>query len=176
MGLPRPGDELLDLGQDARDDGIDAGRGGMQSIALIELGLGGDAVEEERIEQQVVLGGEVGIDRLELAPIIGAEIGRRPHAGKQHGDAPLGQAAHDLLERRARDLGIDPAQHVVGAELDDDGIGALRHRPVEPRKPAGGGVAGDPGIGDLDREALGLERLLEPAPERRHRRAGRSPR
>ncbi len=58
-------------------------------------------------------------------------------------------------------LRIDAAQHVVGAELDDHRIGAVRHRPVEPRQPARGGVAGDARIGDLDREALGRERLLE---------------
>ncbi len=33
---------------------VDAGGGRMQAVALIELGVGGDAVEEERIEQQVV--------------------------------------------------------------------------------------------------------------------------
>ena len=45
---------------------------------------------------------------------------------------PPAQAPHDLLERLARDLGVDPAQGVIGAELDDDGLGSLRHRPVQP--------------------------------------------
>ena len=39
-----------------------------------------------------------------------------------------------------------------GAELDDDCIGPVRHSPVEPRKPAGGGVAGNAGIGDHEIE------------------------
>jgi len=42
----------------------------MQAVTLIEPGIRSDAVEEEGIEQQVILGREVGIDRLEI------EIGR----------------------------------------------------------------------------------------------------
>ena len=71
------------------------------------------------------------------------------------------QAAQDGVERIPRDLRLDPAQHVVGAKLDDDGIGALRHRPIEPGEPVGGGIAGDAGIGDLGRDALGRERRLQ---------------
>ena len=80
---------------------------------------------------------------------------------------PPAQAPHDLLERLARDLGVDPAQGVIGAELDDDGLGSLRHRPVQPRQPAGRRVAGDARIADLDRHAFGPERLFEPGREGR---------
>ena len=66
-------------------------------------------------------------------------------------------------------LGIDAAQHVVGAKFQDHRIGARRHRPVEPRKPAGRGVAGHAGIGDVDGKAFGLERLFQP-----RRKGGRS--
>ena len=45
---------------------------------------------------------------------------------------------------------VEPAQHVVGAEFDDHAVGAVGHRPVEPVEPAGGGVAGDARIDDLD--------------------------
>ncbi len=148
-------------GQDAGDDRVDASGGRMKAVALIEPGFPGHAVEEERIKQKTVAGGEFGIDRFEIAPIVGAEIGRRPHAGEQYGHVPDGEAAHDLRERLARDLRIDPAQHVVGTEFDDDGIGPLRHRPVEAGEPIGSGIPGDPRIGDLDREALGPERLFE---------------
>src|SRR5215813_5010776 len=153
--------KLLDLWQDAGDDRVDARGGWMKAVALIEPGFTGNAVEEERIKQKIVAGGEFGVDRFEIAPIVGAEIRRRPHAGEQYGHVPVGEATHDPRERLARDLRIDPAQHVIGAELDDDGIRPLRHRPVEPGEPAGSGIAGDPRIGDLDREALGPERLLE---------------
>ena len=81
---------------------VDAGRGRMQAVALVELGVGGDAVEEERIEQQVVSGREVGIDGLEIASIIRAEIGRRPHAGEQHLDTPLGAGGRTISSSASR--------------------------------------------------------------------------
>ena len=56
---------------------------------------------------------------------------------------------------------VEPAQHVVGAELEDHPVGAVGHRPVEPVEPAGGGVAGDARIGDLDLVALGLQGALQ---------------
>ena len=68
------------------------------------------------------------------------------------------QPAQDGVERRRGHRRIDAAQHVVGAEFEDHRLGAVRHRPVEPGEPAGGGVAGHAGIGDLDGNALGLER------------------
>ena len=46
--------------------------------------------------------------------------------------------------------GADATQHVVGAELQDDELRAVGHRPVEPRQPAAGRVAGHAGIGDHD--------------------------
>ncbi len=53
---------------------------------------------------------------------------------------------------------IDAAQHVVGAEFQNDAIGAVRHRPVEPLQPVRGRVAGDAGIGDVDVEAIFAQR------------------
>jgi hypothetical protein len=133
----------------------------VQSVALIEPGFAGDAFEEKGIEQEVVADGEFGIDRVEVAPVLAAEIGRRPHAGEQHDHAPFRQTTHDRVERLAGDLGIDPAQHVVGAKFDDDRIRPLRDRPIEAGKPAGGSIARDSRIGDLDGEALDLERPLK---------------
>ena len=57
--------------------------------------------------------------------------------------------------------GSMPAQHVVGAKLDDHGVGAVGHRPVEAGEPASGGVAGHAGIDDLDRVTLCPQRLFE---------------
>ena len=75
------------------------------------------------------------------------------------------EAAQDAVERSARHVRIEPAQHVVGAELDDDGIGSIRHRPVEPGKPAGCRVAGNAGILDFRRNAFRRQRLLQPGDE-----------
>ncbi len=65
------------------------------------------------------------------------------------------------VERRACAGGIEPAQRVVGAELDDHGVRAVGNRPVEPGEALRRGVAGHARIGDLDGHALGLQRLLE---------------
>jgi hypothetical protein len=46
--------------------------------------------------------------------------------------------------------GDDAAQHVVGAEFEDDQLRAVRDRPVEARQAAARGVARDAGIGDHD--------------------------
>ena len=151
-----------DLRQDARDDRVDAGGGRMQAVALIELGLGGDAVEEERIEQQVVFWPRAR-DR---SPRSRAHSRRRdwaPPACRRAARRCARAFSRRTISSSASRVtfGSMPAQHVVGAELEDHGVGALRHRPVEPGEPAERGVAGDAGIDDLDREALGLERLLE---------------
>ena len=50
----------------------------------------------------------------------------------------------------AGDGGVDAAQRVVGAELDDDDVGLGGNGPFEPRQPVGGGVARHAGIDDGD--------------------------
>lgn len=77
----------------------------------------------------------------------------------------LGQAAQNRLECRARHLGLDTAQHVVGAEFNDDCVGVIRHRPVEPGERVRGRVAGDAGIGDLCRDTLARQRRLQASDE-----------
>src|SRR5262249_58849143 len=125
--------KLLGLWQDAGDDRVDARGGRMKAVALIEPGFTGNSVEEEGIKQKIVAGGEFGVDRLEIAPIVGAEIGPRPHAGEQYGHVAGGEPAHDLRERLARDPRIDPAQPVAGAQLDPD----PNRPPPPPPAPAG---------------------------------------
>ncbi len=103
--------------------------------------------------------------RSKAAAVIGAEIRRRAHAAQQDSNVTRRQPLQDCIERGARHLGLDAAQHVVGAEFDDDRIGALRHRPIEPGKPVGGGIAGDAGIGDVGADAVVGQRRLQPRHE-----------
>src|SRR5215218_3977901 len=49
--LARAGHKLLDLGENAGHHLVDAGSRWMHAVALIELGVGGDALQEERIKQ-----------------------------------------------------------------------------------------------------------------------------
>ena len=57
--------------------------------------------------------------------------------------------------------GFMPAQHIVGAKLDDQRVGVLRHRPVVARESVRGRVAGDAGVDDFDVPALGAKRRFE---------------
>src|SRR5262245_24635882 len=81
--------EFLDLRQNSADDYVDAGRRRVQTVALVEPGVAGDAFEEERIEQRIVFRCDLRIDGLEAVGEVDAEIGDRPHAGDQHSDAAL---------------------------------------------------------------------------------------
>jgi hypothetical protein len=65
----------------------------------------------------------------------------------------------DRLARR------QAAQPVVAAELDDGGVRPLRQRPVEPRQPSRGGVAGHARVQHPHVVAAPLERRFEPGHE-----------
>ena len=69
------------------------------------------------------------------------------------------------IERFPGHIRPDPAQHIVGAEFDDHGVGARRHRPIEPAEPVGGRIAGNAGIRDLHGNAFARERRLQPRHE-----------
>jgi len=138
--------EFLHLRQDALDDGIDPFCGRVQSVMLQKPQIAGNAVEEERIEQHVILRSKLGVDALERLPVLGAEIRRRPHAAQQHRDMALGKPTQNGIEGALRDRGLDRAQHVVGAKFEHHRIGALRHRPVEPGKSVRSRITGDAGV------------------------------
>ena len=74
---------------------------------------------------------------------------------------PLLQPCQHRIEVLLGDVGGDAAQHVVGAELQDDQSGAVGNRPVEPRQAAARRVAGHAGVDHLDVVAPGFERGLQ---------------
>ena len=65
---------------------------------------------------------------------------------------------------------VAAAQHIVGAEFDDQRVGPFGHAPVESRQTIGGGVAGDAGVDDLDVPALRFERARQHVRKRLPRR------
>src|SRR5260370_38812722 len=83
--VARAAHKLLDLGQDAGDDRVDASGGRMKAGALVEPGFTGNALEGERIKQKTVAGGGVGINRPQNAPLGGDESGGPPHAREEDG-------------------------------------------------------------------------------------------
>ncbi len=74
---------------------------------------------------------------------------------------PRGKLGEDRIERPARAGGIEAAQHVVGAEFEDDAVGAVGERPIEPRKAVFCRIAGDAGIDDADVIARLAQRFFQ---------------
>ncbi len=148
----------------------------MKAIGLVEIGPRRDAVEEEGIEQRSIFGGEIGVDRVEGIGVVGAHIGRRLHAGEKHGNVPLLEPGKDAVERVACHRRADAAKRIVGAELEDDRVGILADRPVDPGEPVAGGVARDTGIGHGYVVAAIAQGSLQLRGERVRRDQGRSPR
>ena len=65
--------------------------------------------------------------------------------------APAAQtAADDLAEVGLGVFEVLTAECVVPAELDDKNVGRLLQDPVDAGQPAGGGVAADAGVDDID--------------------------
>ncbi len=65
------------------------------------------------------------------------------------------------VERSLGQLGVEPTQSIVGAEFDNHRLGPFRNRPVQAAEPAGSGIARHPGIGDLNGDAFGRQRLCQ---------------
>ncbi|MGY4381355.1 hypothetical protein ACVWZ3_008994 [Bradyrhizobium sp. i1.3.6] len=93
--------------------------------------------------------------------VFRAVIRRRQHAAQHHRDLACLQSLDDVGQRSTRQIGVDAAQRVVGAELDDHAVGSVRDRPVEPVTAAGRGISGHARIGHLDRYAFGLQGFLK---------------
>ena len=73
----------------------------------------------------------------------------------------LADPAQQSIQPGARLGRRQAAQHVVGAEFDDDAIGAVAERPVEAGETGGHRVAGDAGVDDADVVAALAQRRFE---------------
>ena len=121
-----------------------------------------DAVEEERVERQAVALGERRDRSRRTAPCSPApRLGGACMPASRTGMPRAFSRSMIADERPLGHRRVGAAQHVVGAEFEDHPVGPVRHRPVEPVEAAGGGVAGDAGIGDRHVVALGLEQPLQ---------------
>ncbi len=78
------------------------------------------------------------------------------------GDPRLAEAGEQVVKGVAGDRRIDAAERVIGAEFDDDCVGILAERPVDPGGAVAGCVPGNPGIDDRDIVAARSSRRLEP--------------
>ena len=128
---------------------------------MLEAKVGGGGEGRVEVEHKAVPFRNLPVEALELLRVIGAEIARRIHAGEHDRDVAGLEARDDLLDGPAGHGGVEAAQHVVGAELDDHPVGPVRNRPVEPLEAARRGVARHARIGDLDLVTPGLQRALK---------------
>ena len=136
-------------------------RVGMDAVILVEGRIGGDAVEEERIEGDPMAGGNGAVDAVECSAVFGAQIRRRLHADNQDRHPRRFQSADDGIQIRRRGDRVEPPQSVVGAQFDDRRVGLVGEGPVKACQAAGGGIAGNPGVDDPNRLAGGAQRCLE---------------
>ena len=155
------GDQLLDLWQHTIDDHRNPCGSWVEPVTLIELGIGGDAGEEEWIQDGFVLGGELRINGVEGAAVFGAHVGGRHHTAQQDRNFSLLETTKHRVQGLAGDGGIETAQRIIGAKLQDDGVGAVRNRPIKPGQSACGGVSGYARVHDIDGQSLGAERALQ---------------
>ncbi len=160
------GDERLDRWQYPLDNDGHARGIGVDTIRLVEIGSGGDPVEEERVKQRPIFPSQVGIDGVECLAVFGTEVRRSQHAGKKHRQSVLSEPGDELVERVTRDLRVYAAQRIIGAEFDDHGVGVVAHRPVDPREAVARRVARNASVDDDHVVAVRLECLFELGRER----------
>ena len=79
-----------------------------------------------------------------------------------------------MSSARRGHLGVDAAQHVVGAELEDHRVGSVRAPTSRAGQAAGGGVARHAGVDRSRRLAPCVQRLLQPRRERASRPGART--
>ena len=99
---------------------------------------------------------EIGKNRIE--PLRKNRSGIRPgaHAKQHHRDLARFEFADHGIKIVIGDFGIGAAQHVIGAQFEQHRVGAVGHRPVEPRQPPRGRIPRHARIADLGlKPALG---------------------
>src|SRR5215471_12666463 len=144
----------------------------MKSIRLVEFRFHRHTFEKKRIERQMMDTRKIGEDEVEGTLVIFAPICRCEHADKQQFRAARLDLDNNLVEIVAYRRWLDATQRVVGAERQDHEIWLVGERPVEPRKTARGGVAGDPRIDHPRRDPVFVEPCLQP---HRESLSGRQP-
>ena len=134
-------------GRDALDDDLDAAGVGMDAVRLHQPVLQHRPVEEERVERHVVL----------VARDPDRPAGRRRRRRGRDWAAPACRpactctprafaAVDDLVEIGPQLVDRQAAQRVVAAELDQEVGRPVGQHPIQPRGPAGRGVAGNAGV------------------------------
>lgn len=133
----------------------------MHAVGERKVFMGCDSRQKEWIEWRMIFCRKLQIDFVESLTVNFAETGRCLHPRDQHFDMARREAGENLVEFRMDDGGINPLQHVIGTEFQNDGIGTCRHAPIETGKAARSGISRNPGIDDADIEPIFAESLLK---------------
>ena len=133
----------------------------MQPVGHDERVVAGDSAKEKRIERQAAARREIGKHRVELGLVVQPEIAARDHAREQDGGFAGLDLRDELVEVGARELRVDAAQHVIGAELQDHEIGAFAEREIDARESAPGRVARDARVNDRGVESIRAQPPLQ---------------
>src|SRR5882757_173143 len=86
-------DQGLDFWQYARDDRFDSGRGWVQAVRQLELGIVHKRIVESRIEQHIVLARKTREHRGKSALVFVSTVGLGPHPAKKHDNPPSFEVA-----------------------------------------------------------------------------------
>ena len=133
----------------------------MDAVGESESGVHGRSFKEEGIKRDSQVPGDAAVDGLEPFAVGPAVVGGKLHAAENGPGAGTADLAHDRREIFLRMGGIQPPQAVVGAQGDHHDRRGGTQDPVHPLEPAGGGVAGDPGVDRGPGNAVPVEKVLE---------------
>ena len=102
---------------------------------------------EVSLEQQdIAAGRQPGEDRLEIPLVVETEIRRGLVPDQQHLHPARDGPVNDGAEIPAAGFRVKPAQQIIAAKQDHHRLRPVGQGPVEPRQPAGCGVARHAGI------------------------------
>ena len=135
----------------------------MNAVILDQLGLGVNRIQEERDQLCAVLPGQFGIKRVEVS-LKFAKVRRRAHSHQKHRDFPLLQFGQHRIDILAGLFGLDPAQQVVSAQLQNEQVrlfGLRVEREGKPLKTRRRRITRNPGIADPRIHAAGPQGRLQ---------------
>ena len=154
--------QRFDGAQNGSGDDIGSRRGGMDAVVLhVTQVLGDDIGKKKRDQHQPVLGGEILVDFLEIANVIGTVIGRQSHSGQHHARAGLLERGDHLIQIGSGVFERHSTQPIVSAQFEDDDGGMERGGRIDPRDAAFGGIAADAEIDDVPRQIIRVQFFLQ---------------
>src|SRR5204863_5836233 len=101
-----------------------------------------DAVEEKGVESRAVATRKSGEDRLEPRDIGGIEVRGGAHSSKQDRNLATFELTQDRIQIFLGQVRVEPAQHIIGAKLEDDQVGLAIEAVERPAEPGLAGFAG----------------------------------